>query len=67
MFADGGLHEIAVSISRESHTIKFYLDKKIMSTHTYVSDNGDGSGEMPTFAIGKVFLGVDTSVASVYR
>jgi hypothetical protein len=61
MFADGGLHEIAVSISRQSHTVTFYLDQKIMSTHTYVSDNGVYRGEMPTFAIGKVFLGaVDT-------
>jgi hypothetical protein len=57
MFADGGLHEIALSISRKNHTVTFYLDQKIMNTHSYVSDNGDGSGEMPTFAVGKVFLG----------
>ncbi len=57
VFADGGLHEIAVSISRKSHTITYYLDQKIMSTHTYVLDNGYGSGKMPTFAVGKVFLG----------
>ena len=57
MFADGGLHEIAVSISRKSHTITYYLDQKIMSTNTYVYDNGYGSGGMPTFAVGKVFIG----------
>jgi hypothetical protein len=59
MFADGGLHEIAVSISRKSHTITFYLDQRIMNTISYVSGNGDGSIEidMPTFAVGKVFLG----------
>jgi hypothetical protein len=57
MFSDGGLHEIAVSISRESYTITFYLDQQIMSTRSYVSDSGDGSGEMPIFAVGKVLLG----------
>jgi hypothetical protein len=61
MFADGGLHEIAVSISRKSHTITFYLDQSIMSTdmntHTYVYDIGYGNGEMFTLAVGKVFLG----------
>ncbi len=55
MFADGGLHEIAVSISRKSHTVTFYLDQKIMRTYTYVYNNGYGSEEMPTFAAGKVF------------
>ncbi len=57
MFADGGLHELALSISRKNHAITFYLDQKIMSTHSYVDDNGYSSGEMPTFAIGKIFLG----------
>ena len=58
MFADGGSHEIAVSISQKSHTVTYYLDQKIMNTHSYVSNNGDGIGEMPTFAVvGKVFLG----------
>ncbi len=46
MFADGGLHEIAVSFSRESWTITYYLDQKCMSTQPY---NDYGSGEMPTF------------------
>jgi hypothetical protein len=59
MFADGGLHEIAVSVSRKSHTITYYLDQKIMSTQSYVYDNGYSSGEMPTFAVGKIFLGAD--------
>jgi hypothetical protein len=58
MFADGGLHEIDVSISRKSYVITFYLDQKIMSKHSYAYDHGYyGSGEMPTFAIGKVSLG----------
>jgi hypothetical protein len=57
MFADGGLHEIAISISRKSHAITFYLDQKIMSTHSYIYDNYYGSKDMPTFAIGKVYLG----------
>jgi hypothetical protein len=57
IFADGDLHEIAVSITRKSHAITFYLDQKIMSTHSYADDNGYSSGEMPTFATGKVFLG----------
>ncbi len=57
MFADGSLHEIAMSISRKSHAITFYLDQKIMSTHSYIYDNYYGSTEMPTFATGKVSLG----------
>jgi hypothetical protein len=57
MFADGGLHEIAVSISRKRQEMTFYLDMKVMSTYSYVDDNGYTSGEMPTFGIGKVFLG----------
>ncbi len=58
MFADGGLHEIAVSMSRKSYIITFYLDQKIMSTHSYVDDNRYyDSGQMPTFATGKVSLG----------
>jgi hypothetical protein len=57
MFADGGSHEIAVSISRKSHTVTYFLDQKIMNKHSYVSNNGDGIGEMPTFAVGKFFLG----------
>jgi hypothetical protein len=66
-FADGGLHEIAVSISRKSHSITYYLDQKLLSTRTYVSDYGDGSGEMPTFAVGKVFLGAEHIPSSMYR
>jgi hypothetical protein len=57
MFADGGLHEIAMSTSRTSHEITFYLDRKIMSTHLYGSDSYYGSVEIPTFATGKVSLG----------
>jgi hypothetical protein len=57
MFADGGLHEIGMSISRKSHEITFYLDQNITSTHFYGSDNSYGSVEIPTFAIGKVYLG----------
>jgi hypothetical protein len=57
MFADGGVHEVAVSISRKSHTVTFYLDQKIMSTHSYMYDIYFGSIELPTFAIGKVSLG----------
>jgi hypothetical protein len=57
MFADGGLHEIAVSISRESRTITYYLDQKVMSTQSFVSDNGDGSGKMPTFPGRQAYIG----------
>jgi hypothetical protein len=73
MFANGGLHEIAVSISRKSHafTFTFYLDQKIMSTRTCVYDNGYSNdcekpfldfflnvlGIGPTLAIAKISLG----------
>ncbi len=57
MFADGGLHEIAVSIFRKSHEITFYLDQKTLSTHSYVDDNDYSSRKMPTFATGKASLG----------
>jgi hypothetical protein len=56
MFADGGLHEIAVSISRKSQEITYYLDQKIMSTDSYVYDNGETIA-MPMFAVGKIFMG----------
>jgi hypothetical protein len=53
MFADGGVHEIAVSISRKKQEITYYLDQKIMSTTSYVYDEIP----MPMFATGKILVG----------